>query len=153
VEHRLEAGWDRVLGDAQDLEGVFVNLLVNAGEAMAGGGEAMTGGGEAMAGGGTVRVETTNREVGASAQGLICVRVSDEGPGVPAEIRGKIFRPFVSTKENGTGFGLAVARRTVEEHGGRIDLDPASGGGSGATFIVELPLAEEKTSTSDTAGP
>ena len=60
-----------------------------------------------------------------------------------------VFRPFVSTKEDGTGFGLAVARRTVEEHGGRIDLDPASRDGVGATFVVEFPLAEERTSTSE----
>jgi len=139
VEHRFEAGWDRVLGDSQDLEGVFVNLLVNAGEA--------------MAGGGTVRVETRNREMAASAPGLICIRVSDEGPGVPTEIRGKIFRPFVSTREDGTGFGLAVARRTVEEHGGRVDLARASEEGVGATFIVELPLAEGRTPTSDEEGP
>jgi signal transduction histidine kinase len=135
VEHRFGAARDQVFGDSRDLEGVFVNLLVNAGEA--------------MPGGGTVRIDTETRDTAASAPGLICIRVSDEGPGVPAEIRGKIFRPFVSTKEDGTGFGLAVARRTVEEHGGRIDLDPASEDGVGATFLVELPLAEEGTPTSE----
>ena len=51
------------------------------------------------------------------------------------------------------GFGLAVARRTVEAHGGRVDLDRASEEGVGATFVVELPLAEERASTSDTANP
>ena len=137
VEHQFQAARQTVLGDPRDLEGVFVNLLVNAGEA--------------MPGGGTVRVATENRDVAATAAGIIRVRVSDEGPGVPAQIRGKIFRPFVSTKEDGTGFGLAVARRTVEEHGGRIDLDPASRDGGGATFVVELPLAEERTSTSEGA--
>ncbi len=135
VEHQFQAARHRVLGDPRDLESVFVNLLVNAGEA--------------MPGGGTVRIDTENRDVASTAAGILRVRVSDEGPGVPAEIRGKIFRPFVSTKADGTGFGLAVARRTVEEHGGRIDLDPTSRDGVGATFVVELPLAEERTSTSE----
>lgn len=130
VGHRFGAVRDEVLGDPRELEGVFVNLLVNAGEA--------------MPGGGTVRIETETRDMARSGVRIIRVRVSDEGPGVPDEIRGKIFRPFVSTKPDGTGFGLAVARRTLEEHGGRIDLDPASGDCVGATFIVELPLAEDR---------
>jgi signal transduction histidine kinase len=134
VEQHLRAAQDRVLGDPRDLEGVFVNLLVNSSEA--------------MPGGGTVRIDTENREVASTAPGIIQVRVSDDGPGIPAEIRGKIFRPFVSTKVDGTGFGLAVARRTVEEHQGRIEVDPASPGGKGAIFVVELPLAEAPTSTS-----
>jgi signal transduction histidine kinase len=82
----------------------------------------------------------------------IQVRVADQGPGVPAEIRGQIFRPFVSTKASSTGFGLALARRAVEAHDGRIDLavgsgrgpsDEAGTDGGGATFVVELPLTPE----------
>jgi signal transduction histidine kinase len=146
VEHRFEAPRDGVLGDRRDLEGVFVNLLVNAAEA--------------MPEGGTVRIETENRHASSPSPSTIRVRVLDEGPGVPPEIRGKIFRPFVSTKEGGTGFGLAVARHTVEEHGGRIDLDPDVLADPGASFMVELPLAEgpqqasgEGTFTETEAGP
>jgi signal transduction histidine kinase len=138
VERRCRAARDRVLGDPRALESVFVNLLVNAGEA--------------MPGGGTVTLATENRDGASTDVGAICVRVSDEGPGVPVEIRGKIFRPFVSTKTDGTGFGLAVARRIVEEHEGRVELDPASADGIGATFLVELPLVEEETSTGPEAG-
>jgi signal transduction histidine kinase len=128
VEQEFLAKRDEVLGDSRDLEGVFVNLLVNAGEA--------------MPKGGTVRVATENREGGEGMPGFIRVRVSDQGPGVPPEIRGKIFRPFVSTKADGTGFGLSVARRTVEGHDGRLELDPECVAGEGASFIAELPLAE-----------
>jgi two-component system NtrC family sensor kinase len=128
VEQEFLAKRDEVLGDSRDLEGVFVNLLVNAGEA--------------MPEGGTVRVATENREGGEGMPGFIRVRVSDQGPGVPPEIRGKIFRPFVSTKADGTGFGLSVARRTVEGHDGRLELDPECVAGEGASFIAELPLAK-----------
>ena len=128
VEQEFLAKRDEVLGDSRDLEGVFVNLLVNAGEA--------------MPKGGAVRVATENREGGEGMPGFIRVRVSDQGPGVPPEIRGKIFRPFVSTKADGTGFGLSVARRTVEGHDGRLELDPECVAGEGASFIAELPLAE-----------
>jgi signal transduction histidine kinase len=138
VEREFVARLDEVLGDSRDLEGVFVNLLVNAGEA--------------MPGGGTVRILTENRGMGEGRPVMIRVRVSDQGPGVPPEIRGKIFRPFVSTKADGTGFGLSVARRTVEEHDGRLELDPESGPGEGASFIAELPLAEGAASASD-GGP
>jgi signal transduction histidine kinase len=118
---------------------VFVNLLVNASEA--------------MPSGGTVFLDSENGDSTPTDEGVICVRVSDEGPGVPVEIRGKIFRPFVSTKTDGTGFGLAVARRTVEEHEGRIDLDPASNEDIGATFVVELPLAGRELPASEDIAP
>lgn len=135
IEHSFEAAQDGVLGDRRDLEGVFVNLLVNAAEA--------------MPEGGTVWMETENRHGPSPSPGTIRVRVLDEGPGVAPEIRGKIFRPFVSTKEEGTGFGLAVARRTVEEHRGRIDLDSDSPAGRGASFFVEFPLGDGTPPPSD----
>jgi signal transduction histidine kinase len=139
IERRFRAARDRVLGDSQALESVFVNLLVNANEA--------------MPGGGIVFLDSENRGAASTDGGIIRVRVSDQGPGVPVEIRGKIFRPFVSTKTDGTGFGLAIARRTVEEHEGRIDLDPAFDEHIGATFLVELPLAGEGLSTSADIDP
>ena len=69
------------------------------------------------------------------------VAVSDDGPGVPAEIRGQLFEPGVSTKTGGWGIGLALARRIVEQqHGGRLTYAPGEGG-RGSVFVVELPLA------------
>ena len=64
--------------------------------------------------------------------------VADDGPGVPEEIRARIFEPFFSTRHTGTGLGLPIARRVVEQHGGSIDVAcPESGG---TTVTIRLPL-------------
>lgn len=68
------------------------------------------------------------------------LRVTDDGPGVPREMRRQIFEPGMTTKEGGWGIGLALARRVVEDgHGGRLDLDPLA---EGTTFVMRVPLAE-----------
>jgi two-component system NtrC family sensor kinase len=71
---------------------------------------------------------------------MIAVQVSDNGPGVPPETRDRVFRPFFSSKSAGSGFGLPLALRTIEEHGGRLALMEEAGPLGGATFLVELPL-------------
>jgi signal transduction histidine kinase len=63
--------------------------------------------------------------------------VSDDGDGVPAELGEKIFEPFVTTKRDGVGLGLALTKRIVEDHGGRIGFE--RGPGKGSTFWIELP--------------
>ena len=76
----------------------------------------------------------------------LLIEVADEGPGVPPEIRATLFEPFVTArKKGGTGLGLAVARRFVEDHGGTIELvaDPPPGGPTGARFRLLLPLVPE----------
>ena len=65
------------------------------------------------------------------------IKIGDHGPGVPQEIRDKIFEPYFTTKELGTGLGLAIVRQTVKAHGGRVAVSEADGGG--ANFIVTLP--------------
>ena len=88
-----------------------------------------------------------------AAQHAVMLSVTDNGPGVPAEIRERIFQPFYSSKgHGGTGLGLAVARKIVRELGGTIEvLDPPDGG---AEFRVQLPAARpEETSAGDTKGP
>jgi signal transduction histidine kinase len=92
---------------------------------------------EAMGGRGTLRFS-------ARLEGeRLAIEIADSGPGVPAAIRERIFEPFVTHgKKRGTGLGLAVARRFVEEHGGTIELLPE---GPGARFKIALPLG--------TAGP
>jgi signal transduction histidine kinase len=70
------------------------------------------------------------------------IRIADEGPGVPPELREKVFRPYFTTRREGTGIGLAVARQVVEQHGGQIAVEPGGSGrgGGGAAFVLTLPL-------------
>jgi len=67
------------------------------------------------------------------------VTVTDDGPGVPPEIRGQLFEPGASTKTGGWGIGLALARRIVEQqHGGRVSFHPGDNG-KGSVFVLEFP--------------
>ena len=109
-----------VRADAEKVRQVLVNLIENALEALA-----ETPGRRALA-----------ISVG-GVDGTATVRVSDTGPGVPAEALPHLFEPFFSLKPSGTGLGLAIARRTVEAHGGRI---AASMPATGMAFEVVLPL-------------
>jgi signal transduction histidine kinase len=118
---------DRVEGDTESLKAVFLNLFLNAAEAMPGGGR--------------LSVSTERAGRARRARDILRVRVADTGVGVPVAARERIFEPFYSTKPQGTGFGLPVALRTVEEHGGRLLLAAEDRGG--AVFLVELPLAAE----------
>lgn len=72
----------------------------------------------------------------------VWIGVRDTGPGVPEDIRAEIFRPFYTTKNQGSGLGLPISRQIVERHGGRLRLEETPGGG--ATFIVELPLIDRE---------
>jgi PAS domain S-box-containing protein len=106
--------------DAAALQRVLLNLLRNASQAMGGRGRIV---------------------VGVERAGHVCrLRVHDQGPGIPEDVRARIFEPFFTTKHKGSGLGLATARRTVELHGGRLQLLPAPGGGTDA--VIELPVEE-----------
>ena len=63
--------------------------------------------------------------------------VKDEGPGMPEDVRARMFEPGFSTKQRGSGVGLAVTRRIVEQHGGAIDVDSAPG--TGTSITIRLP--------------
>lgn len=69
----------------------------------------------------------------------LVLSVSDNGPGIAPEMRGRLFEPYATTKAEGTGLGLAIVERIVVEHGGEITVGDAPGGG--ATFVVKLPLS------------
>jgi signal transduction histidine kinase len=105
--------------------------------------------------GGRGRVHLFARLLAADGDGpgRLLVEVADEGPGVPPEIRATLFEPFVTArKKGGTGLGLAVSRRFVEDHGGTIELLAAAsppGGPSGARFRLVLPLGEEARAGGD----
>jgi signal transduction histidine kinase len=70
--------------------------------------------------------------------GGVEIRVEDDGPGIPAEHLPKIFEPFFSTKDGGTGLGLALTQQIIVEHGGRIQVEASE---RGTTFAIELPAA------------
>jgi two-component system, NtrC family, sensor kinase len=127
VEQQLEAGLPGCLGNANQLQQVLMNLMINAQQAMAGSS-------------GTLRISARQGESGA-----VEVRVSDTGPGIAQEIQDRIFDPFFTTKPagQGTGLGLSVTYGIVKEHGGEIRLE--SGLGVGTTFIITLPCAAVTT--------
>ncbi len=81
------------------------------------------------------------------AEGKCRLSVTDTGHGIPADIRSRVFDPFVTTgKDYGTGLGLAIAKEIVEGHGGSLDfetrtVDETGGMGTGTTFVIELPVA------------
>jgi signal transduction histidine kinase len=108
-------------GDPEQLHQVFVNLLLN--------------GIEAMPEGGTLEVAIRSDGEGA---GICRVCVSDRGTGIPQPVLDRIFEPFVTSKETGTGLGLAVSHRIAKEHGGT--LFAANRAEGGAMFTVKLPL-------------
>jgi signal transduction histidine kinase len=90
-----------------------------------------------MAGGGSIVIEEkaeTHPRLGPAA----VIRVSDNGPGIPAHLRDKIFQPFFSTKEEGTGLGLSIAQRIISEHGGFLEMESTEG--RGASFSIILPV-------------
>jgi len=107
------------MADAELLKIVFVNLLIN--------------GAQAMQGHGDISI------VIAAENGACRIAIADSGPGIPAEIREKLFTPFVTTKARGTGLGLSTVKRLVEAHQGRIRVDSPPGGGT--TVTIDLPLA------------
>ena len=119
IEAGLADGLPAVNGAPDALRQVVLNLLTNALQA--------------MPAGGVLRCET--RRDGRAVE----LRVADTGPGVPPEARPRLCEPFVTTRPEGTGLGLALCREIVEQHGGRVGLEESAG--PGASFLVTLPAA------------
>jgi len=124
-EQYLAEGLPRVRMNAGRIEQVVMNLLLNAGQA---------------AGSVDGRVVVWTRREG----DFVLIGVEDTGPGVPEAIRERIFEPFFTTKagDQGTGMGLAISQRIVDDHGGTLEL--ASGVAHKTRFIVRLPIAKAK---------
>lgn len=112
-----------VMGDPEQLKEVLVNLVINACEAIRKSGAIVID--EFLLPGGIFEMKSV-------------IRISDNGPGIPAAIKERIFEPFFTSKEDGTGLGLSIAQRIIEEHGGTLKV--ISEEGSGATFVITLPM-------------
>jgi nitrogen fixation/metabolism regulation signal transduction histidine kinase len=116
IDLRLAPDLPRILGDAGQLRQVIHNLFANAQEAAASARR------EAAPARIVARSETVRSEEGAAGVAGVRFTVEDNGPGFAANILSRAFEPYVTTKPSGTGLGLAVVRKIVEEHGARIEL-------------------------------
>lgn len=110
-----------IQGDEQKLRQVMINLIANARQAMSAGGVL------------TVRAHSSILRGDAA----VTVEVEDTGGGIPADILRNIFNPFFTTKEGGTGLGLPISHRIIEQHRGRIEVKNRA---KGAVFILRLPV-------------
>ena len=121
---KIELNWypasdlPKVNLDVEMFEKVLLNLLLNAEDAMPDGGNL------------TIQAHTVDRT------GIV-LEVIDTGVGIPADVLPKLFKPFVTTKENGNGLGLATARKIVRAHGGELDVQSSLG--RGTKFVITLP--------------
>lgn len=122
IAKEIEPDMPTMLGDMGQLQQVFTNLFINASDAMKGAGKLY------------IKAEYLSKE------SKFVIRVSDEGPGIPMEMRDKIFDIFYTSKSvgKGTGLGLSISQNIINLHGGSIRFEcPLEGG---TTFIIELPL-------------
>lgn len=118
----VESNVKRIIGDPRSLENVFTNLISNALEAM-------TDTGDTLA----VKVVMVQEINGHPS---VEISVSDNGPGIPEDVKDRIFEPFVTTRRMGTGLGLAITKQIVNAHKGSIRVDSFPGG---TVFTVQLP--------------
>jgi signal transduction histidine kinase len=123
VRTELEDSLPMVNANPDELGQVFLNLLVNAAEAVEPG---------------KGRITVRARRATGGVEGVE-VEVEDNGCGIPPDVQAKLFTPFYTTKQQGTGLGLTISQRIIADHGGSLRVRSAPGGGT--TFTVTLPLA------------
>jgi len=126
VRFDLNRSNDLVLADKVQIQQVLLNLIRNAVEAMHDSPRR------------ELLVSTTPAE-----DGMLLVSVADTGSGISPEVSDQLFRPFVTTKRQGMGVGLSISRTIIEAHGGRIWIEPNSGGGTVFQFTVRAVTQED----------
>jgi signal transduction histidine kinase len=122
VERDYDPRSSRIVADPQQLEQLFLNLIQNAAQA--------------MEDGGTLAVST-----GANG-GQVEIVFSDTGQGIAVRDLPRIYQPFFTTRHRGSGLGLTIVRKIVDDHGGSIRVE--SGPGTGTTATVTLPIGDEE---------
>jgi two-component system NtrC family sensor kinase len=127
IEKDLSADIPDILVDPDQIQQVFVNIILNAAEA--------------MTKGGSLKI----RSARSADRESIVITFADTGPGISEEVRERIFDPFYTTKEHGTGLGLSISYGIVEQHGGTISVD--SNPGKGSTFTISLPVLTNEASS------
>ena len=135
-----------IYGSRDQLVQVFINLLKNAAEAI--GPDALEGEivlSTAFRTGMRLQAPGSSERVSLPIE----IAVRDNGPGIPDEFISEMFDPFVTTKENGTGLGLALVAKIIGDHGGIVECDPAP---RRTTFRILLPMFSEKTTSGTAAG-
>ncbi len=123
LEFEQPTGEVYALASEDGLGDVLSNLIVNAIEAQPNGG----------------RVRVSLVPVGARLE----ILVEDDGPGIPPDVRAKIFQPYFTTKPTGTGLGLSIVARRVDEMGGTLSCESPLGNGKGTRFRLSVPLAPD----------
>lgn len=124
---RYNPGLPKVKADLNQMHQVFLNLFLNAIQAMPNGGE--------------LRIEAGpvfSKSLNPSHADYVQVAVSDTGQGMPANILSKIFDPFFTTKAKGVGLGLSISYQIIKKHGGTIRVESQTG--NGTSFFITLPL-------------
>jgi nitrogen fixation/metabolism regulation signal transduction histidine kinase len=138
IHASLAPGLPHVMGDATQLRQVIHNLLQNAQDALADRGQQ----------GPASRIDLTTEAIhyqGADGTAGTAVRMAiiDNGPGFAPKILSRAFEPYVTSKARGTGLGLPMVKKIIDEHGGRIDIANRSDGSGASVFILLLKLAPE----------
>ncbi len=129
IQRQFASALPAVRLDVEQVRRVIINLVDNAVEAMGGSAAVSRPNGDPP----TIVVATRHDP----GNGVVRITIADNGPGIPAADRDKLFMPYYSTKRRGSGLGLAIVRRIIAEHGGNIDVEdnvPV-----GTIFAIELP--------------
>jgi len=127
IKKSFDQGPQTIVADETQLKQVFLNIILNAAQAMEGNGKL------------TISTIFDKKQ--------IKIKIADTGPGIPPEVMGKLFSPFFTTKEKGTGLGLAISYGIIERHQGKIDVETDLGKGS--TFVITLPVSVSEESAGD----
>ena len=127
IKKSFDQGPQTIVADETQLKQVFLNIILNAAQAMEGNGKL------------TISTIFDKKQ--------IKIKIADTGPGIPPEVMGKLFSPFFTTKEKGTGLGLAISYGIIERHQGKIDVETDLGKGS--TFVMTLPVIVSEETAGD----